>query len=173
MGAIGIIMASLYKNSNTAEGFMRLPTRRILRIYLIIFIGTVLAGLISAYLSQRSFSLSGIPEQNIIQFQNYKSLFIFINNLGFFLLLIHANFYSFSQKKIVWVPYILACSVFILFCLKDSLFLEPYSDIYRREVLKEAVMPKAESARMWLKILMGISVTFTNALAVAWGISRK
>ncbi len=172
MGAIGIIMATIYKNVQTAEGFMRLPSERILRIFLVVFVLTVLGGLFSAWMAQNSFTSSPIPEQNLIRFRNYKSMMIFTGNLGFFLMLIHANFYSFSQKKVMWIPYALACGAFVLLCMKDSLFLEPYLDLYRSKVLHEAVDASGEISRMWTKIVMGVSITLTNALAVAWGIRK-
>lgn len=170
--AIGFMMGYLYKRAQTSAQFLNPDPKKSLRLFLIVFsVAMVLTfGLswVTTYLLSQSTNLL----EGGIKYEHTHSVMIFALNFFFFVLVVLANIYSQSLKRIAWVPYVLTIGFYALFVLKDAYYITNYYIQWQSalHVVTGDVQDLIEKA--WTKCAIAAAVTVFNLGIIWWGLRK-
>ncbi len=121
--AIGIWMGYFNKKAFTNSDFFKLDPSKVLRNYTITFVVAVIVSFILSYIAQNMLTNGPIPEDNLIKYKEFKSLFTFSIYFFFIPLLVFANTQSLVSGRVAWVLYLFTFLFAALFIAKDSFIL--------------------------------------------------
>lgn len=169
--AIGFMIGVLYRQATaTAEIFNPRPGTILKIFYWVLAIGLIITFLLSWHAS-RQLNASSVPADDSVKFQNVKSVMIFMLNIFFFALVILADAYSLSLKKLNLWPYIFTAAFFMFFVLKDAYFVSDYYTLWQKSLKLIKDIPDIHSTA-WIKCWLGSSVTAFNAIMVWWSLRK-
>ena len=97
---------------------------------------------------------------------------VFLMNVSFLALMVLANLYSQTVKKVSPVPYLLVIAFYVLFVLKDAYYISDYFAIWQQsKKLLQGDLPDFHS-KAWMKAFIASGVTAFNAVMVWWGLRK-
>ena len=115
---------------------------------------------------------SNIPLEGSMKYQNMKSVMIFVLNFSFLIMIILANAYSLSLKKLAVVPYLLAIGFYVTFVLKDAYIISDYFSLWQRSLkILKGDLPDFHSTA-WAKCWLGAAVTLFNVALIWFGLRK-
>jgi len=172
IAAIGFMMGFLYKRSHTTAQFFNPDPKKAFRIFLIVLSAAVVLTLVLSWLATYVLKSSQISEDGNIKYQDTKSIMVFILNFFFLILIILANAYSQTVKKIAFVPYLLAVSFYSVFILTDAYFISDYFAIWQKslQLFHGNLTDLHNTARM--KCVLAFIVTAFNVGMIWWGMRK-
>lgn len=172
IAAIGFMMGFLYKKTHTASTFFNPEPKKSLRIFSWVFGAAFLSLSILCFLAIRALNTTPIPEEANIDYNNFHSVIFFVLNFSFLVLVVLANAYSQSLKKLAIIPYLLAVGFYAVFILADAYYI---SDVYlmwqKSMQLIHGEMPDYTENAL-TKCALGFAVTAFNAAMVWWGLRK-
>lgn len=173
ISAIGFMMGYLYHKSNTTAQFFKFDPNKALRVFMVIFIIAVAVTYLLSWLTMHSLASTQIPDESSMQYQNTKSVMIFLMNLFFLVLVVAANVYSQSVKKISPVPYLLAFGFYVLFVIKDAYYISDYFQLWKQSLnIIQGDLPDLHSKGL-MKTSLALLVTSFNAFMIWWGLRKN
>jgi hypothetical protein len=172
IAAIGFMMVYLFKQTNTTANFFKPDPQKIFRIFLIVLGTATVITFGFSYLATYELTATNIPDEGSMKFQNAKAMMFFTLNLSFFVLVVLANAYSLSIKKLTVLPYVLILLFYAGFILKDAYYISDYYTLWQHSLkLFKGDMPDFHSTG-WVKCGLGFLVTAFNA-GIIWLGLRK
>lgn len=182
IAAIGFMMGFVYKRSYTTAQFFQIQPQRVLRIFTIIFGVAVVLTLALSWLTMYMLGDSNIPGNDTMKqlqakdlamkFMDIQSIMVFLMNVSFLALMVLANLYSQTVKKVSPVPYLLVIAFYVLFVLKDAYYISDYFAIWQQSMeLLQGDLPDFHS-KAWMKAFIASGVTAFNAVMVWWGLRK-
>ena len=172
IAAVGFMMGFVYKKSITTAQFFNPDPKKALRIFMLVFVLAVVLTFFLSWYVLHVLSASTIPDEGSMQYQNTKSVMIFMMNLFFFALIILANVYSQSLKKVAFIPYLLALGFYFVFVVKDAYFISDYFVLWQKSLrLLQGDLPDFHS-KGWMKTFLAFTVTSFNAGMIWWGFRK-
>ena len=171
IAAVGFMMAFLYKKSITSAQFFNPDPKRSLKIYLWVFVLSLICIFVFSYFELNVLAKSQIPEDAKLKYLNIRQLMYFFLNLFFFSLIVVANVYSLSLKKIAFVPYLLAFAFYALFILNDTFRIADYYSLWQKTVLNVTDENNYHNIGL-MKLLLGFIVSAFNAAAIWWSLRK-
>lgn len=173
IAAIGFMMGYLYHQSNTSAQFFKFDPNKALRVFIILFGLAVAVTYFLSWLTMHSLVSTQIPDESSMQYQNTKSVMIFLLNLFFLVLVVAANVYSQSVKQIAPVPYFLAFGFYVLFVIKDAYYISDYFQVWQQSLnLIQGELPDLHNKGL-MKTVLAFGVTAFNAFMIWWGMRKK
>ncbi len=173
IAAIGFMMGYLYHKSNTTAQFFKFDPNKALRVFITIFVIAVAVTYFLSWLTMHTLASTQIPDESSMQYQNTKSVMIFLLNLFFLVLMVAANVYSQSVKKISPVPYLLAFGFYVLFVIKDAYYISDYFQVWKQSLnIIQGDIPDLHSKGL-MKTVLAFVVTAFNAFMIWWGMRKK
>ena len=172
IAAVGFTMVFLYKQTNTTAQLFKPDPERVKKIFMIIFgVATVITFALS-WLTTYELQASNIPLEGSMKYQNMKSIMIFVLNFSFLVMIILANAYSLTLKKLAIVPYLLALAFYSVFVLKDAYIISDYFSLWQKSLkLLQGDLPDFHSGA-WFKCWMGAAVAAFNIVLVWFGLRK-
>ncbi len=170
--AIGFMMGYLYKRSFTNAQFLNPDPKKALRLFITMFSIAVLLTFGLSWITTRLLSESTIAEEGNIKYQNTHSVMIFVLNFFFFVLMVLANIYSQSLKKIAWVPYVLTIGFYALFIMKDAYYVSNYYVTWQQAMHLNVGDISDLIQKAWTKCAIGLGVTIFNFGMIWWGLKK-
>lgn len=172
IAAIGFMLGVLYKRTHTAASILNPDPKKALRVF------SYVAGAVFVVLFALSFfetytlRSTEIPEEANISYNNYHSTFYFLLNISFLILVVLADAYSQSLKKLAILPYVIAFGIYAVFILADAYYV---SDIYlmwqkSMQMIQGELPDYTENSH--IKCLLGFAVTAFNAAMIWWGLRK-
>ncbi len=182
IAAIGFMMGFVYKRSYTTAQFFQIEPKRVLRIFTIIFGVAVVLTLGLSWFTMYMLgdgSVAGNDTMKQLQakdlamkFMDIQSIMVFLMNVSFLALMVLANLYSQTVKKVSPVPYLLVIAFYVLFVLKDAYYISDYFAIWQQsKELLQGDLPDFHS-KAWMKAFIASSITAFNAGMVWWGLRK-
>jgi uncharacterized protein YacL len=170
--AIGVWMGYFNKKAFTNSDFFKLNPKKVLRNYMITFVVAVTVSFILSYIAQHMLTSGPIPEDNLIKYKDYKSIFTFSIYFFFIPLLIFANTQSLVSGKVAWVLYLLTFLFAALFIAKDSFILLDHvlrwMKFNHMQTDREYISTTLASSKA---IIVAMVVAF-NAAMMWWGMRK-
>ncbi|MBX2904307.1 MAG: hypothetical protein KF872_12235 [Chitinophagales bacterium] len=170
--AIGIWMGYFTRNASTTMEFFRWSEKRVMRVWLYLFIG----GMLLTYaLSQGTvFQLNNplIPEDSADHFRDWRSMFEFSLAFFFLPLLVLANIYSLATKRINFFLYGFTFLYAAIFSYKNLQNLNEF--FYRWEShfgLWKGEFPINTSA-VWFHVAVYAFLCIFNLVFIWWGLRK-
>ncbi len=173
IAAIGFMMGYLYHQSNTSAQFFKFDPKKALRVFIFLFIIAIGITYFLSWWAMHALTSTQIPDESSMQYQNTKSVMIFLMNLFFLVLVVAANVYSQSIKQISPVPYLLAFGFYVLFVIKDAYYISDYFQVWKQSLnIIQGDLPDFHS-KGWMKTVFAFVVTSFNAFMIWWGMRKK
>lgn len=170
--ANGFMLAFLYKKTFTTANVLSPDPKRILRIFLTIFISAVVIIYGLSWYATYSLRTAEIPEEGRVKFESFTQLVHFLVSVAFFVLVLFSNILSQTIKKIAPVPYLLAALFYALFTLKASYHLNDYYLLWQKSLNLLAGPVHFEHSNSWFKAGIGLGVTGFNVLITWWSLRK-
>ncbi|MES2620537.1 MAG: hypothetical protein V4615_06765 [Bacteroidota bacterium] len=172
IAAIGFMMGFLYKRSHTTSQFFNPDPKKAMRIFLLVLLAGTLVNLLLSWLATYVLKSAEIPEDGNFKYHDTKSVMVFVINLFFFILVVLANAYSQTVKKVAFVPYLLALTFYMVFVLTDAYYVSDYFAIWQKslQLFQGNLTDLHNTAR--IKCSLAFVVTAFNAFMI-WGGLRK
>jgi len=170
---VGTMMAILYKGTTTTANLLNPDPKISLRVFILSFVIAMLTTYGLSWYATYSIYKSDLPEEGNINYQNLKTLTFFIINISYFLMMLFANAYAQSLKKIAAAPYLLTLSFYIAFILRDAYVVTPYYIEWAQNaelMLNNELSNYAETARY--KCIIATFTTAYNAAAIWWSLRK-
>lgn len=172
IAAVGFMMGFIYKKSFTTAEFFNPRPANALRNFMVVFLLAMFITYGLSWWTLHTLSSTTIPDESSMQYQNSKSVMLFMLNLFFFLLMVFCNLYSQALKKIAWVPYLLTFAFYAVFILKDAYFISSYFAVWQKSLqLLKGDLPEFTNLA-WTKTGLGFLVTAFNAGMIWWGLRK-
>ena len=172
IAAVGFTMVFLYKQTYTSADIFNPDPEKLRKIFMTVFgIATVVTFVLS-WLTTYELQASNIPLEGSMKYENMRSVMIFSLNFSFLVMIILANAYSLSLKKLAIVPYLLIIGFYIVFVLKDAYIISDYFSIWQKSLkLLKGDLPDFHSTA-WVKCWFGAGVTLFNAGLIWLGLRK-
>lgn len=170
--AIGFMMGYLYKRSVTNAQFFSPDPKKSLRIFMTVFVMAMVITFGLSWVTTHLLAGTSIPEEGSIKYQNTHSVMIFVLNFFFFALVVLANFYSQSLKKMAWVPYLLTIGYYCIFILKDAYYISDYYQMWLKAMHQQPGDMSTIISNAWEKCGIGSVVTLFNYGMIWWGLRK-
>lgn len=172
IAAVGFTMVFLYKQTNTTAQILKPDPEKVRKAFMAFFgVATVITFALS-WFTTYELQTSSIPLEGSMKYQNYKSVMIFVINFSFLVMIILANAYSLTLKKLAVLPYLLALGFYAVFVLKDAYIISDYFSLWQKSLkLLKGDLPDFHSGA-WVKCWLGACVTLFNVLLVWFGLRR-
>ena len=172
IAAIGFMMGFLYKRSHTTSQFFNPDPKKAFRIFLLVLLGGTFINLLLSWLATYVLKSAEIPEDGNFKYHDTKSIMVFVINVFFFVLVVLANAYSQTVKKIAFVPYILALAFYMVFVLTDAYYISDYFAIWQKslQLFQGNLTAVQDTARM--KCILASLVTAFNVFMIWWGLRK-
>ena len=172
IAAVGFTMVFLYKQTYTSAEILKPDPERLKKIFMIFFgVATVVTFALSWFTTYQLQS-SNIPLEGSIKYQNMKSIMIFALNFSFLVMMVLANAYSLSLKKLAVVPYLMLIGFYVLFVLKDAYIISDYFSLWQKSLkMLKGDLPDFHSTA-WVKCWMGAAVTAFNVILIWFGLRK-
>jgi hypothetical protein len=134
----------------------------------------VLLTLALSLLSANQLDTSQIPLESRIKYDGVKSIMVFVLNLSFFILIVLANIYSLSLKRVAIVPYLLVIAFYSGFVLADSYVITNYFELWQHSLrFFQGNLPDFHSHdKAWVKCGLGTTVILLNTGMIWWGLRK-
>ncbi|MBP6731520.1 MAG: hypothetical protein KA149_05645 [Chitinophagales bacterium] len=172
IAAIGFMMGFLYKKAYTTAQFFSIDPNKVLRVFTVVFVVAVFLTFGLSWYTLHVLSDIQIPDDSSIKYHDTKSVMIFFINLFFLILVLLANLYSQTQKKIAYIPYLLAFGFYAVFILKDAYSISDYFVFWQHSLqLLKGDLPDFHSTG-WMKSGLAFTVTLFNAGMIWWGLRK-
>ncbi len=172
IAAAGFMMGYIYKKSFTTAEFFNPEPKNALRNFMVVFILAVLVTYGLSWWTLQSLHSYTIPDESSMNYNNTKSIMIFMLNLFFFLLVVFCNLYSQALKKIAWIPYLLSFGFYAVFILKDAYYISSYYVVWQKSLqILKGDLPEFTSLA-WIKTALGFLATAFNAGMIWWGLRK-
>ena len=172
IAAIGFTMFFLYKQTYTNAAVLKPNPEKLRKIFMVFFgVATVVTFALSWYTTYE-LKASNIPLEGSMKYQNMKSVMVFALNFSFLVMIILANAYSLSLKKLAIVPYLLIIGFYTLFVLKDAYINSDYFSLWQKSlsILKGDLPDFHRTA--WVKCALGASVSLFNVVLIWFGLRK-
>ena len=172
IAAVGFTMVFIYKQTNTTAQILKPDPEKVKKIFMVVFgVATVLTFALS-WFTTYELQATNIPLEGSMKYQNMKSVMIFVLNFSFLLMIILANAYSLSLKKLSVVPYLLAIGFYAGFVLKDAYIISDYFSLWQKSLkMLKGDLPDFHSAA-WVKCWLGTAVTAFNIILIWFGLRK-
>jgi len=170
--AIGLMMGLLYKRTITTASFFNPDPKIAMRVFMYTLVLGILITFALSWYCMHAMQPSGIFEENDMLYKDVKSVMYFSLNLFFLLLVISANLYSQSLKKLAPVPYLIAFLFYTAFVLKDGYFISTFHDLWYKAWNKEFETLTDYATNANSKVVMGFISTTVNAFSIWWGLRK-
>jgi len=172
IAAVGFTMVFIYKQTNTTARILKPDPEKVKKLFMIVFgVAAVLTFALS-WFTTYELQASNIPLEGSMKYQNMKSLMIFVLNFSFLLMIILANAYSLTLKKLAIVPYLLAVGFYVAFVLKDAYIISDYFSLWQRSLkILKGDLPDFHSTA-WVKCWLGGAVTLFNVVLIWFGLRK-
>ena len=172
IAAVGFTMVYIYKQSNTTAELLKPDPKKVKKIFMIVFGVAVVITFALSWLTTYELQATNIPLEGSMKYENMKSVMLFVLNFSFLIMIIIANIYSLSLKKLAIVPYMLAAGFYVAFVLKDAYIISDYFSLWQKSLkLLKGDLPDFHSTA-WVKCWLGSGVTIFN-VALIWLGLRK
>ena len=169
---VGTMMAILYKRTITTANCLNPDPKISLRIFTYAFVAAVLVTFALSWYSTHVLYKADIPEEGDLKYQNLKTLTIFIINISFLLMMLFANAYSQSLKRIAFVPYLLTFGFYAIFILRDAYAVSPYYFSWAQNFQLIDSVPTDITSMAHYKCFLGFITTAHNAGAIWWSLKK-
>jgi len=172
IAAVGFTMVFIYKQTNTTAQILKPDPQKVQKLFLAFFgIATVITFALS-WFTTYELQTTNIPLESSMKYQNMKSVMIFVLNFSFLAMIILANTYSLTLKKLSAWPYLLAIGFYMAFVLKDAYIISDYFSLWQRSLkLLKGDLPDFHSAA-WAKCWLGTVVTLFNVIMIWFGLRK-
>jgi hypothetical protein len=166
------MMGTVYKRSISDLAILRISPDKVARWYYILMtIGIVLCGYL-CYRSVQSFAEVGMAEDKVHFFEDNRSMLVYFLNVGFIILIVISNLHSLTSKRISWLYYILTFSVYAVYAVIDSFFLQDtYFHFKQINQLWHGGF-KLEYYWGYLSLFFCAALTAFNAYMTSWGLKK-
>ena len=104
IAAVGFTMVFLYKQAYTTAKILKPDPEKVRKVFMIVFWTACIVTFVLSWLTTYELQSSNIPLESSIKYQNMKSVMLFVLNFSFLIMVILANAYSLSLKKLAIVP---------------------------------------------------------------------
>ena len=170
--AVGFTMVFLFRQTYTSAQILKPDPEKVKKVFMIVFGSAVVITFVLSWFTTYTLQTSDIPLERSMRYQNIKSVMILVLNFSFLVMVVLANTYSLSLKKLAIVPYLLIIGFYTLFVLKDAYIISDYFSLWQKSLkILKGDLPDFHSAA-WVKCAMGTGVTLFN-VALIWLGLRK
>lgn len=172
IAAIGFMLGVLYKRAHTAASIFNPDPKTGLKLFSYTAAVVFVALSVLSFLKTYTLRNTAISEEANISYNNYHSTFYFILNISFLVLVVLADIYSQSLKKLSIIPYVIAFGIYAIFILADAYYV---SDIYLMwqksiQMVQGELPDYTENSHT--KCMLGFGVTAFNAFMIWWGLRK-
>lgn len=172
IAAVGFTMVFIYKQTNTTARILRPDPEKVKKLFLAVFGIAVVITFALSWFTTYELQSSNIPLEGSMKYQNMKSVMIFVLNFSFLAMIILANTYSLTLKKLSAWPYLLAIGFYMAFVLKDAYIISDYFSLWQKSLkMLKGDLPDFHSTA-WVKCWMGAGVTLFNAVLIWFGLRK-
>jgi hypothetical protein len=172
IAAVGFTMVFLYKQTYTAAQVTGPKPETFRKIFTWVFIAATVVTFALSWFTTYELQATNIPLEGSIKYENMKSVMVFVLNFSFLIMIILANAYSLSLKKLAVIPYLLALGFYTAFVLKDAYIISDYFSLWQKSLkMLKGDLPDFHSAA-WVKCWMGSAVTVFNAVIIWFGLRK-
>lgn len=172
LAAVGFMMGFLYKKVFTTSQLLNPEPAKTLNVFIGVFVTGLVVSLVLSYFASQALRASGIAEETDMRYQNLESTLTFVIHVFYFLMVVLANAYSQSLKKIAPLPYVLAFGFYVLFILADAYYITDAYILWQKSMqLIRHDIPDYTGAA-WSKCFMALLATAFNSLIIWWGLKK-
>jgi hypothetical protein len=172
IAAVGFTMVFIYKQTNTTAQILKPDPEKLRKIFMIFFGVAAVVTFALSWLTTYELQSSNIPLESSIKYQNMKSVMIFALNFSFLVMMVLANAYSLSLKKLAIGPYLLTIAFYMIFVLKDAYIISDYFSLWQKSLkMLKGDLPDFHSTA-WVKCWMGAAVTLFNVVLIWFGLRK-
>ena len=172
IAAIGFTMVFIYKQTYTTAAILKPDPERLRKIFMIFLGVTTVVTFALSWYTTYALKASDIPLDGSMKYQNMKSVMVFVLNFSFLVMIILANAYSLSLKKLAIVPYLLIIGFYTLFVLKDAYINSDYYSLWQKSLnMLKGNLPDFHRIA-WVKCGLGAAVTLFNVILIWWGLRK-
>ena len=172
IAAVGFTMVFLYKQTYTSAKILQPDPEKLKKVFTVVFVTAAIVTFALSWLTTYELQASNIPLESSIKYQNMKSVMIFSLNFSFLLMIILANAYSLSLKKLAVAPYLLIIAFYMVFVLKDAYIISDYFSLWQKSLkMLKGDLPDFHGTA-WVKCWLGAGVTLFNVGLVWFGLRK-
>lgn len=165
-------MGFLYKKSFTTSQFLTIDPKKVLRVYGIVLLIAAVSTFFLSWYTTHVLANSEIPDDSSMRYHDTKSIMIFFINLFFMALMVFANLYSQTAKKIAPLPYLLTWGFYSVFVLLDAYYISDHFSFWQQSLhLLKGELPEGHTTG-WMKTGLAFIVTSFNAVMIWWGLRK-
>jgi hypothetical protein len=174
IAALGFIMAFVFRQTNTTASVLKPDPKKLMKLFFLVFSVATIVTFTLSWFTTYELGTSNITDVSQMKFNDMKSIMWFVMNLSFFIMIVLANTYSLSLKKVALLPYFLAIVFYAGFVLKDSYIISNYLELWQHSVkLLKGTLPDFRSHNTaWVKCGLGSIVTLFNVGMIWWGLRK-
>jgi hypothetical protein len=172
IAGIGFVMGYIYKKSTTSLAFFTPNELGTLRNFMIVFTLGMIACFALSWYTLTTLGATEMPADNKLRFDNMRSVMIFFVNIFFLLMVVFSNLHSQGAKKLKIVPYLLAIGFYLVFTIKDNLYIAEIFSNWQRYYQLIASDVNTPAQKGLLKSAIAVSVTAFNAIMIWWGLRK-
>jgi hypothetical protein len=170
--AVGFTMVFLFKQTYTSAQILKPDPEKVKKVFMIVFGSAVVITFALSWFTTSTLQTSDIPLERSMRYQNIKSVMILVLNFSFLVMVILANAYSLSLKKLSIVPYLLIIAFYTVFVLKDAYIISDYFSLWQKSLKTlKGGLPDLHSTA-WVKCAMGTGVTLFNVVLIWLGLRK-
>jgi len=172
IAAVGFTMVFLYKQTYTSAQILKPDPEKVKKVFTIVLGIAVVVTFALSWFTTYELQASNIPLEGSMKYQNMKSLMIFVLNFSFLIMMILADAYSLSLKKLAIAPFLLVIGYYAIFVLKDAYIISDYFSLWQKSLkMLKGDLPDFHSTA-WIKCWLGAGVTLFNVALIWWGLRK-
>ena len=166
------MLGVLYKRTHTAASIFNPDPAKALKLFSYAAAVAFVVLSVLSFFETYTLRATDIAEEANISYNNYHSTFYFILNISFLILVILADAYSQSLKRLSLIPYAIAYGIYALFILADAYYISDVYMMWQKSMqLIQGDLPDYTENSL-TKCLLGFAVTAFNAVMIWWGLRK-